>query len=87
MLIRGLSLVVQVLVLLVAGRAGKAQLADAADDCPILRVHLHVALQVRDQTEGLATIWAAVTPHLGVYLQSDRIRKCLETQGAVVEVF
>lgn len=50
-------------------------------------MHLHVALQVGDQTEGLATFGAAVTPHLGVYLQSDGVGKCLETQGAVVEAF
>lgn len=46
-----------------------------------------MALQVCDQTEGLATLGAAVACHLGVYLQSERIRKCLETQGTVVEVF
>lgn len=76
-----------VLVLLVAGCGGKALLADAAHHRAFLRVHLHVALQVCDQTEGLATLWTAVTSHLGVYLQGERIRKCLETQGTVVQVF
>ncbi len=59
---------VHVLVLLVAGCVGKALLAEAADHRPVLRVHLHVALQVCDQTEGFAALRAAVTPHLGVYL-------------------
>lgn len=59
---------VYVLVLLVAGCVGEALMAGAADDRSILGVHLHVALQVCDQTEGLATLGAAVTPHLGVYL-------------------
>lgn len=44
-------------------------------------------MQVCDQTEGLTALRAAVTPHLGVNLQSERIRKCLETQSAMVEVF
>ncbi len=57
-----------VLVLLVAGCVGKALLAGAADHRLVFRVHLHVALQVCDQTEGLAALGAAVTPHLRVYL-------------------
>lgn len=62
------SLVVRLLVLLVAGRAGKALLADAADDGALLHVHVHVALEVCDQTEGLAALGAAVAFHLGVHL-------------------
>lgn len=77
----------RVLVLLVARCVGKALLARAADHRLVLRVHLHVALQVCHQAEGLAALGAAVTPHHGVYLQSERIGKGLETQGAVVEVF
>lgn len=46
-----------------------------------------MALQVCHQAEGLATLGTAVARHLGVYLQSERIGKCLKTQGTVVEVF
>lgn len=87
MLIGVLSFVVHVLVLLVAGRAGKALLTDGADQRALFGVHVHVALQVRHQTEGLAALGAAVTCHLGVHLQRDGIGERLETQGAVVEVF
>lgn len=75
------------MVLLVSVCAGKALLAEVADNRPLLRVHLHVVLQVCHQAEGLATLGAAMTPHLRVNLQSERIRKCLETQGTMVEVF
>lgn len=44
LLIVALSPVVHVLVLLVAGCVGKALLAGAADNGPVLGVHLHVAL-------------------------------------------
>lgn len=77
----------QLLVLLVTGRVGKALLTEAADHRPLFSVHVHVALQVREQAEGLATLRAAVARHLGVHLQSDGIRKRLETQGTVVEAF
>lgn len=59
---------VHVMVLLVTFCGGKALLAEAADHSLVLRVHLHVTLQVGDQTEGLAALRAAMTPHLGVYL-------------------
>lgn len=68
LLIGVLSLVVHVLMLLVGGCVGKALLTDAADHRLVFRVHVHVALQVCDQTEGLATLGAAVTCHLGVHL-------------------
>lgn len=67
-MVAALSPVVRLLVLLVAGRAGKALLADAADDGALLQVHVHVALQVSHQTEGLAALGAAVALHLGVHL-------------------
>lgn len=73
--------------LLVAAGVRKALLAEAADHSLLFGVHLHVALQVRDQTEGLTTLWATVASHLGVYLQRERVGKRLEAQGAVVEVF
>lgn len=79
--------VVQVLMLLVAGRVGEALMAGAADQGAFLGVHLHVALQVGDETEGLATVWAAVALHLGVDLEGDGIWESLEAQGTVVEVF
>lgn len=63
-----LSLVVRVLVLLEAGCVGKALLTDAADHRALLQVHVHVALQVGHQTEGLAALGAAVAFHLGVDL-------------------
>lgn len=46
-----------------------------------------MALQVCHQTERLAALGATVTPHLGVYLEGERIRERLETQSTVVEVF
>lgn len=57
---------VGVLVLLVAGCVGEALLAEAADDRELLQVHVHVALQVCRQAEGLATLGAAVAFHLRV---------------------
>lgn len=79
--------VVQVLMLLVAGRVGEALMAGAADQGAVLGVHLHVVLQVRDETEGLATVWTAVALHLGVDLEGEGVRESLEAQGTVVEVF
>lgn len=87
LLVRALSPVVHVVMPLVAGSVGKALLANAADHSPVLGVHLHVALQVCNHTEGLTTVRAAVTPHLGVYLQSHGVRERLETQRAVEQVF
>lgn len=77
----------QVLVLLVARCVRKCLLAEAADKRALLRVHLHVALQVGEEAESFTAFRAAVTPHLRVNLQSERIGEGLETQGAVVEVF
>lgn len=56
------------LVLLVAGCIGKALLTDAADNRELFHVHVHVALQVCEQTEGLAALGAAVAFHLRVDL-------------------
>lgn len=77
----------QLLVLLVAGRAGEALLAGAAHQGPLLVVRLHVALQVSYQAEGLPTLRAAVALHLGVDLEREGVRERLQAQGAVVEVF
>lgn len=48
-------------------------------------MHFHVTLEVGQQAESLATLGTAVTPHLGVGVQSEGVRKSLEAQGAVVE--
>lgn len=58
----------RVLVLLVAGRVGKALLTNGADNGALFQVHIHVALEVCDQAKGLATLGAAVAFHLGVHL-------------------
>lgn len=77
---------VRIPVLPAAGRGGKALLADVAGDGQLLQVRVHVAPQVRRQAEGLAALGAAVAFHLGVDLQRVRVRKCLQAQGAVVEI-
>lgn len=62
------GLVVRVPVQLAAGWVREALLTDAADDSELFQVHVQVALQVRQQAEGLATLGAAVAFHLGVEL-------------------
>lgn len=49
-------------------------------------MRLHVALEVRQQTEGLAALGAAVARELGVSVQREGVGEGLQTQGAVVEV-
>lgn len=86
LMVAALSLVVRLLVLLVAGRAGEALLAGAARHGALLQVHVHVALEVGHQAEGLAALGAAVALHLGVHLQRVRVGEGLQAQGAVVQV-
>lgn len=53
---------------------------------PVSAVRLHVALQVGQQAESLATFGAAVAGEPGVGVQGQGISKGLQAQGAVVEV-
>lgn len=48
-------------------------------------VHVHVALQVRNQAEGLTALGAAVARHAGVQLQGDGVGEGLEAQGTLVQ--
>lgn len=72
-----------------AGLRGKGSLAGPAGQLPLLLVDSSVVVELRGNTEGLATVVATVAPCLrvdtAVVLQGKQVGVGLEAHGAVVD--